>query len=336
MYVIRPIRKKDLPSLEKFAATAGAGVTSLPKQPGLLRKRLERSLESFTCYPPAENGRYLFVVEDLSTAHLGGTCAIMAKTNGDEHGYVYRVEEIEMPRSKLPAPESMTLLHPIRHRAFASEVAGLYLLPQFRHAGLGRLLSLSRFLFIASFPKHFRSTLIAEMRGHIEKNFYSPFWEAVGRKFMDLDFKDLLLEIAKDDSFIPNIVPRIPIYAAMLPKKVQRMIGKTHPHTRKALKMLLNEGFRFTGEVDILAGGPKITCQTSMVRSISESKLVVIEKVVPAIEQSYGTYLVSNVRLDFRCTIAPMRFNEGAMISDEVADALQVETGDWIRYVGTQ
>ena len=336
MYVIRPIRKKDLPSFEKFAVTAGAGVTSLPKQPAALRKKVERSVRSFVCQPPMEDGLYIFVVEDISTGELGGTCAINAKTVGSEHGHVFRVEHIEMPPSTLPIPKQMTVLQPIHRRAYASEIAGLYLLPKFRKEGLGRLLSLSRFLFIANFPKHFRSAIIAEMRGHIEKNHYSPFWEAVGRKFLDLDFETLLHALALDDSFIPDIVPRAPIYAAMLSKKVQRIIGKVHPNTRKALNMLLYEGFRETGEVDIFAGGPKITCKTSAIRSVAESKLVVVDSVVPALDESTPSYLVANVRLDYRCTIAPIAWREGAILSEETAHALHVEAGDWIRYVSTK
>ncbi len=333
MYVIRPIRKKDLPNFVRFAITAGAGVTSLPKEPSLLRKKVERSMHSFACQPPSKDGLYIFVAEDTSTGELGGTCAINAKTTGSEHGHVFRVEQIEMPSSKLPIPSEMTVLHPIQRRAYASEIAGLYLLPKFRREGLGRLLSLSRFLFVANYPKHFHDTIIAEMRGHIEKNHYSPFWEAVGRKFLDLDFEELLRALAKDDSFISQVVPRIPIYAAVLPKKVQRIIGKVHPNTRKALEMLIHEGFRETGEVDIFAGGPKITCKSSGIRSVANSKLAVVESLAPVLPEDTTHYLVSNVRLDFRCTIAPIAWGEGAIITTEVAQALQIEPGDWIRYV---
>ncbi len=127
----------------------------------------------------------------------------------------------------------------------------------------------------------------------------------------------------------------MPIYVALLPKKVQRIIGKTHPDTRKALNMLKNEGFRLTGEVDIFAGGPKITCKTNEVRSIAESKLAVVER-VGQLGPKAAAYLVSNIRIDFRCALAPISFDKGVSISEETAQVLQVEPGDWIRYVSSK
>jgi len=105
MKVIRPITKDDLPVLEKFAQTAGMGVTSLPRHPTRLEEKLERSIDSFKQGDEFDSGLYLFVLEDLSTGQLGGTCAVDARTRGSQNGYYYRVEELILPKDSPSHPQ---------------------------------------------------------------------------------------------------------------------------------------------------------------------------------------------------------------------------------------
>ncbi|MFH7127688.1 arginine N-succinyltransferase [Klebsiella pneumoniae] len=52
----------------------------------------------------------------------------------------------------------------------------LFLDPQWRKEGNGYLLSKSRFLFMAAFRERFNEKVVAEMRGVIDEQGYSPFW----------------------------------------------------------------------------------------------------------------------------------------------------------------
>jgi len=338
MMVIRPIRESDQEAFEKFAMAAGTGVTSLPKNSSLLRKKVLRSVASFASQEPPGEGLYIFVLQDIETGDLGGTAAIDAKTLGSEDGYFFRVEELVHPKSKLPMPKHIRILQPIQRRTFASEVGGLYLLPKFRQGGLGKLLSFSRFLFIAGFPERFHTTIISEMRGKIEKNNTSPFWDAVGKNFLNLPFARMLAEVAMDHSIIPKIMPQFPIYISLLPLAAQRAIGKTHKNTKAALNMLLSEGFLPTTEIDIFDGGPKLAAQTSQIRSIANSKTAVIRAI--SIQPPDGTRaIISNENVDYRATYGTLKEHEedsSVSIHHDLASILNVRQGDTIRYVVKQ
>src|SRR5262249_32661658 len=154
-----------LPHLERFAQTVGLGVTSLPNHSDLLEEKLQRAVQSFGQKKKEKHPLYLFVLEDLETGESGGTCAIEASTFGSDEGYCYRLEDIALPKVHPLTRPSTKILHPMQKRTTVSEVCGLYLLPKFRREHYGRLLSLSRFLFMASFPDLFQSKVIAQLRG---------------------------------------------------------------------------------------------------------------------------------------------------------------------------
>ncbi len=336
MKVIRPIKEADLEAYEKFAQTVGVGVTSLPKNHNALRARIQQSVTTFANSNGKGDGLYIFVLDDIQANQLGGTCAINARTRGSESGYFYRVEELVKPKTKLRLGKERRLLQPVQKQHYASEVAGLYLSPKYRKLGVGKLLSLSRFLFIAAFPDSFHERVIVELRGRIEKGCYSPFWEAVGRRFIDLSFKDIMREFANDPSFVSLIIPSFPIYAALLPQEARKAIGKTHANTRAALNMLSEQGFQPTGDIDIFDGGPKLAALATQIRSVAQSKRAQVKAIkgtpVKGIEA-----IISNESRDYRAIhdVVGEAPGGGIALSDEAADALGVSPGDTIRYLLT-
>jgi arginine N-succinyltransferase len=332
--VVRPIRESDYETFEKFAMTAGAGVTSLPKQSGLLRKKLDRALASFNSTEPCDDGLYLFVLEDTSTGELGGTCAINAKTLGSEDGYVFRVEELIYPRTSLPTPKTVRILQPIQRKIYETEIGGLYLLPKYRKGGLGRLLSLSRFLFIASHPDRFQPTVIAEMRGRIENNMTCPFWDGIGRHFLKLPFNRMVAEVANNPALLTQIIPRFPIYVSLLPVATQRAIGKTHKNTTAALSMLEREGFKYTYEIGVFDGGPKIAAAKQAIRTVAMSQQAIVKE-LSILPFEGNRALICNERLDFRCSNCTVKELDGnnVRIHLDVGTVLQVKPGDQVRYI---
>ena len=75
----------------------------------------------------------------------------------------------------------------------------------------------------------------------------------------------------KNKHFIAESMPTHPIYVPLLPKKAQEVIGKVHPNTEPALKLLESEGFAFNQEVDIFEAGPVVSCDKSEIRCVKES-----------------------------------------------------------------
>jgi arginine N-succinyltransferase len=95
MVVIRPIILEDLAAIEALTDFTGFGLTTLPKDTKLLRKRIRDSMSGFAklCDEDPPGGEtYLFVMEDLESRKVVGTCGIVSKVGGFEPFYAYRVE----------------------------------------------------------------------------------------------------------------------------------------------------------------------------------------------------------------------------------------------------
>ncbi|MBA2367873.1 MAG: arginine N-succinyltransferase [Candidatus Protochlamydia sp.] len=335
MIIIRPIAKKDLGIFAEFSFESMLGITSLSRDRGKLEEKIILSENSFikeVKWPASEE--YYFVLEDLTTSRIGGICGILAQ-NRTEQSSFYKIENISTNASHISAPKEMKVLRVVTRSEKSSEICSLYLQPTFRHSGQGRLLSLSRFLFIAAHKNRFEKKILAELRGVIDQRQISPFWEEIGRHFCRLSFVELMAQIDQDRTFIKEILPKFPLYIDLLPKNVQGVIGKTHESTKPALHMLVNEGFVFKGEIDSFDGGPLLTAPTNSIRTVKNSALVQIRKTDELLTEE-NEYLLSNDHLEqFRACFGRLKFiskNE-AFIHDKVAESLLINNGEKVRYV---
>ncbi|MCX2581823.1 arginine N-succinyltransferase, partial [Klebsiella pneumoniae] len=73
-------------------------------------------------------------------------------------------------------------------RTGSSELCTLFLDQERRENQNGKFLSKIRLMFIAAFKQYFEKKLIAEMRGYSDENGCSPFWDAIGHHFFNMDF----------------------------------------------------------------------------------------------------------------------------------------------------
>src|SRR5581483_4915733 len=272
MMILRPIQKKDLEQVVRFASMADIGLTNLPNDARIFEERIHRSLQSFEkVVEKPENELYFFALEDTSTHAVVGVSAIYATTGGGEPLYFFRKETL-IADSHLPqVNQKIPILSPISYVRGPSEVCSLFLHPDFRKHGTGKLLSLGRFFFIANFPERFTNSIFAELRGHIVEG-KSPFWDGIGSHFFKTSIKEALDLLKYGKAFIPQFLPKYPLYLDLLPKEVQETIGQTHPQTKAALTMLLNQGFHITDEIDVFDGGPKLTAYKNDIKAIKESK----------------------------------------------------------------
>ena len=212
-----------------------------------------------------------------------------------------------------------------------TEIGSLFLSPDYWGGGHGRMLSLSRFLFIADFPSRFEKEIIAEMRGVVDENGRSPLWTALGSHFFQMKYPKAETLSIKDKRFIADLMPKHPIYIPLLPEDAQEVIGKVHPNTRPALALLEQEGFEQRGAVDIFDGGPAVHCAAENVRTIRESKQLTIEKIEAKVAKGKER-LIGNGRLDFRCSLGDVRIDDGMVTIDEVtALTLKVKVGEELR-----
>ena len=250
--IIRPIHEKDFDEFLALANVGTLGITNLPKERHHLKHRIQISLDSFSrdVIKP-RNELYTFVIENTENGEIGGSSAIISRLGVNAPVFYYAIDVIQSYKiENLVVPE-MKILHPLSYEIGPSEVCALFIKPSFRKEGLGRLLSLSRFLFIAAFMQRFGETFLAEMRGYIDKDNQSPFWNGIGRKFLNIEYPALAKLIEKNKEFIPNLLPKWPIYFDLLPQEVKDSIGKIHDDTVPALKMLEREGFQRLNYIDL-------------------------------------------------------------------------------------
>ena len=337
MMIIRPLAATDADALLDLAHKAGVGFTSLPADPERIVSKIAASLAAFE--GPVDlnyEQSYVFVMQDTATGKIAGICGIESTIGLSSPWYSYRIGTLVHSSRELEVHNSFPTLYLSNDQTACAEVCTLFLDPEYRHSKNGSLLSKSRFLFLAQFPERFESKIIAEMRGVSDADGQSPFWDGLGGHFFDMPFADAdrLTGLGKKE-FIAELMPRHPLYINLLPEECRVVIGEVHENTRPARKMLEDEGFRYQGYVDIFDGGPTLETQVQDIRAVRDSKryTTTLDDNVTAGDTPY---LVSNTSLtDYRCTMVYINAPESGPlhISTELANALQLQTGDPLRAV---
>ena len=334
MIVIRPITLEDLDPLLELTKVVGFGLTTLPQDRQLLRRRILDSQHGFERLEDerARGETYLFVMEDLKTGKVVGTSGIVSKVGGFEPFYAYKIETAIHESDTLGVRKEVRFLKLVTEHNGPCEIGSLFLSPEYRKDGNGRLLSLGRFLFIADHRQFCDDTVIAEMRGVIDEQGGSVFWDALGKHFFDIDFPkaDYLSMVNK--KFIADLMPTHPIYIPLLPQAAQDVIGQVHEQTKPAMRILEDEGFKFCGMVDIFEAGPVVSCPRDKIRTVRESVTSVVEDITDAPIQS-DLYVIGNARRDFRACKGPLQTGAGGVrLTSPTALALKVRVGDAVRY----
>ncbi|MEP7181881.1 MAG: arginine N-succinyltransferase, partial [Betaproteobacteria bacterium] len=221
-----------------------------------------------------------------------------------------------------------------------TELCSLFLDQGFRHARNGPLLAKSRLLFIAEFVDRFAPKVIAELRGKLDAEGKSPFWEGLGRHFFAMEYStaDYLTGIGQK-SFVAELMPRHPVYVNLLPEAARAAIGEVHADTRPARALLEQEGFRYEGYVDIFDAGPTLECFRDNVHAIRQSEVLTVEigeeNPVPDSLTDDVLWLVANRKFaEFRVILAhaPPRVDRLALLPWAAA-ALGVTEDDTVRAV---
>jgi len=333
MVFIRPVALGDLDQLFELAGRAGVGLTTLPKDRDLLRKRIlksQRSLENMADRPGGET--YLLVMQDAETNSVVGASGIVSKVGGFEPFYAYRIMKELYQSDVLKVRKEVPVLHLVREHDGPAEIGSLFLSPDYRGKDNGRLLQLVRFLFVAEHREAFEEMVVSELRGIIDDSGKSLFWEAVGRHFFDIDFPKADHLSVVNKRFIADLMPRHPLYVPLLPAEAQAVIGRAHESSKPAQKNLEAEGFRFNGMVDIFDAGPCVACKRDEIRTVRDSRTAVIAETVGKID-SPVTYMIGFGGKQFRACMGPLEISDaGVRITSACAEMLLAKIGDTVRF----
>ena len=272
-------------------------------------------------------------MEDLAKGKLVGTSAIYAKVGGFEPFYSYEIKTSVHESKDLGVRKEVRALHLREDHDGPTEIGSLFLDPAYWGHGHGKLLSLSRFLFMAQFPERFEKEVIAELRGVVNKDGKSPLWSALGSHFFQIEFPKAETLTSESKKFIADLMPRHPIYIPLLPKDAQDAIGEVHRNTRPAKAMLIKEGFEYRGFVDVFDGGPSVHADVANIRVINENIHGSVADVTSSIEDGQ-LKIVSNCSTEFRACLGSVHVEKDKITIDEVtALRLKLKSGDQIRIV---
>ncbi len=288
---MRPIQSSDYAALHKLAIESGHGFTSLPDNEKLLKHKIARSKKAFECVPTSLSElSYLFVLDDTELNQVIGISGIEAAVGLEDSFYHYHISKVVHASRQLNIYNTAELLTLCNDYTGQTEICTLFLLPEHRNAFNGKLLSKVRFMFMAEHRQCFAPRVFAEMRGISDDSGVSPFWAWLEKNFFTMDFPtaDYLTGIGQK-VFISELMPKYPIYVNLLSPEAQAVIGKVHPKTEPALKLLKREGFRWRGYVDIFDAGPTVENDLENITSIRDSKKLSVH-----IDTNAGEYTCEN------------------------------------------
>ena len=271
---IRAAATADLQPLYEMAKLTGGGFTNLPPDRKALTAKLARSADAYS-RSDHQFGDELFVMvlENAETGEVRGTAQMFTRVGEAAPFYSYRLATLTQHSKELARTFRAEMLNLVTDLEGSSEVGGLFLHPSERAGGLGLLLARSRYLFIAMHRARFGDRILAELRGVIDERGGSPFWDGVAGRFFGMGFQEAdYFNAINGHQFIADLMPKHPVYIAMLPELARSAIGLPHPSGRAAMRMLEAEGFAYEGYVDIFDGGPTMTARTDKVESICNAK----------------------------------------------------------------
>lgn len=333
MILFRAVRSSDIDDIYHLATKAGVGLTTLPADKKILGNRIEQAVASFqkkVSTPQDES--YFFVLEDLTTKKVIGTSAIEAYVGYHLPFYSYHISHASSICHSLKIRNDYEFLSLVNDYQGKTEICSLFLDDAYRNHNNGTLLSRSRFVFMSEFPQRFADIVFADMRGVSDEEGRSPFWESLGKHFFLMDFKKAdYLTMITNKQFIADLMPRKPIYTLLLSKEAQAVIGKPHPSTVPAFKILSHEGFIHRNYVDIFDAGPTIEARLNDIVTVKNSKELIVTHYHEA--SSNAPFIIANTSLDFRAlmgSVDEVDDHHGG-ISQGACEILQVKIGDKIR-----
>lgn len=270
--LVRPVRTDDLDGVFRLAVSAGSGLTNLPPDRHALAQRIasaERAIED----PAARHAGAAIMLVAEQGHDIVATGMVFARVGGEWPFYSYRLTRQAAVSRSLGRTKAQMLLNLTNDFDGETEVGGLFVDPARRGLALGRLMARARYLFIAMHRHWFGNRVIAELRGYQDTDGRAPVWEAIGRRFYDMDFHEAdRTGAVHGNQFIADLGPRYPIYVSMLPADAQAAFGRPHDDGRPAHDMLLSEGFRDEGYVDIFDGGPTLVADIDALRTVRHSE----------------------------------------------------------------
>ena len=257
-FLFRPATADDISAITKITAKADTGLTTVPKSKSDVSDYVGESLDFLA--GKTEANRLLFVVEDAG--HILGISGIIPKLGVDRPFYSFKRSRHSRRATKQNLSVRYDTLQLTTDFDDYTELATIFLSPEARGKGVGRLLSFGRLGFIHASRDRFEDRLMADIRGWVNEKGVSPFWHHLTSKFIQTEFAEADRLSAGDAAFLIELLPALPIMLNLLPKTVSEAAGRPHDLSAGAMGLLVDAGFEDTDLCDVFDGGPAIRCNT--------------------------------------------------------------------------
>ena len=319
-YTIRLARPDDLPGFLALSELAGPGFTSLALDRDGMRQMLEKSVDAAR----GASGSVILALEEAETGRIAG-CAAIKRCARLRPGF----GNFKVAYAPDGTPSSIQVC---TDYGDLTEIGGLFVCPQDRARGVGKSLAQSRYLYLATAPEAFGERVFAELRGVINTDGATPFFNAVGARYLDMSFveADRVCARGDNDQLIARL-PREPISTASLPPDAIAVIGGCHETGQAARAMLLAEGFKFEGVVDLLDGGALLAAKINDLTTLTSAQT--LRACRSTSTGSPQSLLFSTLDPEhFRCVYGDGVISDSQVFCGEgVFDALRLQDNDIVR-----
>jgi arginine N-succinyltransferase len=310
--VLRATVPADAAPLAELIAEAGPGLATLPHGTEAIAAMIDASVRG---------DRPTFVLERTDTHQPVGLSSLIPALPPAAHTVTCEVRH----------DGDRTRLRPHPHYQGATEFCTLFLTPEMRGGGNGRLLSLGRFFELLNRPDHFAETLIVELRGVLDEDGVSPLWQSVCETVFGMDHVTAHRRLRDDPTYLASRLTEDGwLDISAVPAALRGLLGQVHQNTEPARRLLAAEGFTDSGYIDLLDAGPVLACLRQDARIVREARTVDVTAVVDT--DAARDFLIATADAD-----TPLRCCRGAIdasgrITEPAARALRVEPGMPVRF----
>lgn len=284
MFKLRNVTEQDLDNLYELSQLVT--FINLPPDKDMILEKIKSSERAFK-NPDSDLSKnyYFFVLEDMEKNKVIGASLIHAQHGTeDEPHYYFKVGQ----EHKFSTTINTGFIHGTLKLGLETdgptEIGGLILDPSYRGIPLklGKQLSFVRFLYMGLYPHLFKDEIHSELMPPFDRGGKSPLWEAIGRRFLNMEYIDADVLSRNNKEFILSLFPSDTIYETLLPIEARHAIGKVGEDTKPVKKMLEAIGFKYINEVDPFDGGPHYRAKLKNIKPIKDLAQIKLQRGKPS------------------------------------------------------
>jgi arginine N-succinyltransferase len=321
---------------------AAESVSGLGKTAGTVRESAQTRMEAtaFASGLRAVSGQsplFMFLLEDLDSSALIGTSQIISRMGGPElPNLSFQLSRKDFFSSTLQVGANHVVAKLHLDTTGPTEIGGLIAQPSMRghKRRLGRFLSYVRFHFMGLYRGMFSDRVLAELMAPFSPDGHNPFWEYLGRRFINLTYEEADRFCQHSKEFMLSLLPREEIYLTLLPPEARSVVGQVGAETVPAKRLLENLGFKYFNRVDPFDGGPHLEADTDAISLVKTTfRAEAAEPIAESQCRGHGMVSVMPADGEFRCVETLwLEDRTGGVIRlpREAMSALRIEPGEML------